>query len=157
MAAGFFRGEPTGDPVGIPSDPKCWSESVKRSVAYMIASEPGADNTYRDKAYLCWRCKQPDLFTAADQKHDYEVRKVRLEQSHSLCRECFRVRVGLEREVLKCRRRWITERPALLRDPEFLRRWLIVLGELPGYGGVGDGANVVMLERLVAGENLAAS
>jgi Probable zinc-ribbon domain len=145
MAAGFFRGEPTGDPAGIPSDPDCWSESDKRSVAYTFAPEP-----YRDKAYLCWRCKLPDVFTAAEQKHYYEVRKVNLSQSHSLCRECFRVRVGLDREVLKCRRRWITERPALLRDPEFLRRWLVVLEELPMYCGATDRANIVMLERLVA-------
>lgn len=150
MAAGFYNGEPTGDPASIPSDPDCWSESDKRSVAYMIASEPGADNTYRDKAYRCRRCERPDVFTATEQKHDYEVRKVNLSQSHSLCRDCFRVRVGLECEVLKCRRRWITERPALLRDPEFLRRWLVVLEELPMYCGATDRANIVMLERLVA-------
>jgi hypothetical protein len=48
----------------------------------------------------------------------------------------------------ECRRRWATERDALLSDSEFLRRWLEVLESLPNYNGARDEANIVMLHRL---------
>jgi len=68
MGPGLHFGDPTGDPAGVPCDPECWSEDSKRSVAYHFAPQ-----AYRDKAYLCWRCKAPDVFTAADQKQAFEV------------------------------------------------------------------------------------
>ena len=143
MGAGLYSGDPTGDPAGIPCDPESWSEDSKRSVAFELPPRP-----YRDKAYRCWRCGAPDVFTAADQKHAFEVRKVHISHQRVLCRTCHRERVGLEREASECRRRWITERDTLLGDPEFLRRWLEVLEMLPGYSGARDEANIVMLRRL---------
>ena len=91
------------------------------------------------------------MFTAADQKHAFEVRKVNISQARVLCGACYRERVGLEREARECRRRWVIERPARPRDPEFLRRWLVVLEALPRYAGATDEANIVVLRRLVAG------
>ena len=146
MGAGRYSGEPSGDPAGVLCDPECWSEDSKRSVAYDFPPRP-----YQDKAYLCWRCRAPEVFTAADQKHAFEVRKVHICQQRFLCRVCHREWVVLEREVSECRQRWIAEQPTLPRDPEFLRRWLVVLEALPGYNGGRDEANIVMLRRLVAG------
>ena len=146
MTAGLYSGEPTGDPAGVPCDPECWSDESKKSVAYSFAPRP-----YRDKAYPCWRCRRTDVFTAADQKHAFEVRKVNISQDRALCGACHQEWVGLKRAAVECRLRWVAERPALLRDPEFLRRWLAVLEALPGYRRAWDGANVVMLRRLVAG------
>jgi Probable zinc-ribbon domain len=146
MGAGLFSGDPTGDPAGVPCDPECWSEASKQSVAYEFSRE-----TYRDKAYLCWRCGARDVFTAADQKHAFEVRKVNITQERVLCGACHRERVRLDREARVCRRRWAAEGPTLLRDPEFLHHWLAVLEALPGYGGATDEANIAMLRRLVAG------
>jgi hypothetical protein len=91
------------------------------------------------------------VFTAADQKLAFEVRKVNISPARILCGACYQERVGLEREARECRRRWATERPERLRDPEFLRRWLIVLEALPRYAGAKDEANIVTLRRLVAG------
>jgi hypothetical protein len=147
MGAGLYSGEPIGDPTGLPCDPEHWSEDSKRSVAYSFAPTP-----YRDRAYLCWRCKQPDVFTAAEQKHTFEVRKANISQQRILCRACHRERVALEREADGCRRRWAAERPVLARDPAFLRRWLAVLESLPGYNVSRDEANTLMLRRLVSGE-----
>jgi hypothetical protein len=147
MGAGLYSGEPAGDPAGVPCDPEQWSEDSKRSVAYEFPPQP-----YRDKAYRCWRCRAPDVFTAAEQKHTFEVRKVHIDQQRVLCRVCHREWVALEREARDCRRRWTAERSALARDPEFLRRWLVVLEALPGYNGSRDEANIVMLRRLLAGE-----
>ena len=147
MGAGLYSGEPVGDPAGVPCDPEQWSEDSKRSVAYEFAPQP-----YRDKAYRCWRCRAPDVFTAAEQKHTFVVRKVHIDQQRVLCRACHRTWVTLEREARDCRRRWSAERSALACDPEFLRRWLVVLEALPGYNGSRDEANIVMLRRLLAGE-----
>ena len=147
MGAGLYSGEPVGDPTGVPCDPEQWSDDSKRSVAYEFAPEP-----YRDKAYRCWRCDAPDVFTAAEQKHAFEVRKAHIDQQRILCRACHREWVGLEREAGECRRRWASEDAALRRDPAFLRRWLVALERLPGYNGARDEANIVMLRKLVAGE-----
>lgn len=147
MGAGLFTGDPTGDPAGVPCDPECWSDESKRSVAYWpLPAEP-----YRDKAYLCWRCRQPDVFTAAEQKHTFEVRKANISQQRVLCRACHREWVGLEREADDCRRRWAAERQTVRGDPAFLRRWLTVLEALPGYNGPRDAATIAMLRKLVAG------
>ena len=116
-----------------------------------MGTDSFAPRPYRDKAYLCWRCRRPDVFTAAAQKHAFEVRKVNISQARALCGACHREWVGLEREAVECRQRWVAERPALLRDLEFLRRWLAVLEALPRYNGAKDEANIVMLGRLVAG------
>jgi hypothetical protein len=147
MGAGLYDGEPVGDPAGVPCDPEQWSEESKRSVAYEFAPRP-----YRDKAYTCGRCRAPDVFTAAEQKYTFEVRKANVSQSRVLCRRCHRERVALDREASEYRQRWASERPLLAGDLESLRRWLSVMEALPGYNGARDEANIVMLRRLVSGE-----
>ena len=149
MGAGLYSGEPTGDPTGVPCDPEQWSEDSKRSVAYEFAPRP-----YRDKAYTCWRsaCGAPDVFTAAEQKHTFEVRKANISQQRALCRACHREWVALDLEARECRRRWAAEQPALAREPAFLRRWLAVLEALPGYNGKWAQGEIAMLRRLVPAE-----
>ena len=151
MGAGLYSGEPTGDPAGVPSNPECWSDESKQSVAYLFTPQP-----YRDKAFLCWRCRNPDVFTAAEQKHTFEVRNANISQQRVLCRVCHREWVKLDRESRLCRQRWASEHHTLRRDAAFLRRWLVVLESLPGYNGVRDEANMVMLRRLVAEQRLVA-
>ena len=55
MGASLYSGEPVGDPAGVPCDPESWSEESKWSVAYSFPP-----TAYRDKAYLCWRCREPE-------------------------------------------------------------------------------------------------
>jgi Probable zinc-ribbon domain len=145
MGAGLFSGDPTGDPAGVLCDPDCWSAESKRSVAYEFRPP-----MYRDKAYRCRRCGAPDVFTAADQKHAFEVRKANISQQRVLCEACHRGRAGLEQQAGECRRRWAAERGTLVRDSCFLRQWLEVLESLPGYGGANDEASITMLRRLIA-------
>ena len=144
MTAGLYSGEPTGDPAGVPCDPECWSDESKKSVAYSFAPRP-----YRDKAYLCSRCRNPDVFTAAEQKHTFEVCKANISQQRVLCRVCHLEWVKLDREARASRQRWAAEHQTLRCDAEFLRRWLAVLELLPNYSGVRDEGNIVMLQRLV--------
>jgi hypothetical protein len=145
MGAGRFSVDPTGDAAEVPCDPEQWSEESKRSVAYEFRPRL----SYRDKAYLCCRCNAPDVFTAAEQKHTFEVQKANISQQRLLRRACHLEWVGLEREAGECRRRWAAERATLRIDAEFLRHWLAVLEALPLYGGASDEANVAMLRRLI--------
>ena len=147
MGAGLHSGEPVGDPAGVPSDREQWSDDSKRSVAYTFEPRP-----YLDKAYHCWRCRAPSVFTAAEQKHTFEVRKASIDQNRVHCRACFAEWCRLDREVRECRRRWVAERVALRRDLEFLRLWLGKLEAMAGFGYRVDHANITMLQRLVAGE-----
>lgn len=148
MGAGLYSGEPVGDPAGVPCDPEQWSEDSKHSVAYEFTPTP-----YRDKAYQCWRCLRQDVFTAAEQKHTFEVHKANVSQQRVLCRACHREWVILKQEALECRQRWAAEGPVLASDQEFLRRWLEVLEALPKYNRTRDTANIVMLQRLIGGES----
>lgn len=132
------------DAAGVPSNPDVWSAKSKQSSIYSHFPP----ESYRDIHYDCWRCKQPAVFTAEEQKHAFEVRKAYIWQRRSLCGACFRERVAVEREIAECRRRWAAERDALRRDTDFLRRWLALFEALPGYGGEWDSANITMLQRL---------
>ncbi|MFO0802167.1 MAG: zinc-ribbon domain containing protein [Gemmataceae bacterium] len=146
MGAGYYTGQPM-DSVGVPCDPQQWSEESKRSVANDFPQE-----SYQDKSYYCWRCRTPEVFTAAEQKHTFEVRKANIAQQRILCRSCHEARVLLNREIIECRQKWIEDRLALVRDHGFLRRWLSILETLPEYGESRDEANIVMLGRLLAAE-----
>lgn len=144
MGAGLYSGEPVGDPAGVPCDPECWSEESKRSVGYELA-----EKTYRDKAYLCWRCRTPDVFTAVEQKHAFEVRKVYIDQQRVLCRTCHREWVALDLEAYECRRQWAVENASVRGNKEFLQRWLVVLESLSEYNAKRDEANIAMIRRLL--------
>jgi hypothetical protein len=147
MGAGYAYGEPSDGTGGLPADPANWSEASRRSVGAIFPPRP-----YTDIEYVCWRCKRPDVFTAEQQKHAYEVRKAYIWQQRILCRECYRERQALEQEARVCRRRWADERRSLRSDLGFLRRWLTVLEALPEYKGTADRANIAMLWRLVASQ-----
>ena len=144
MGAGLFPGDPAGDPAGVPCDPEQWSDASKRSVAYDLPPRP-----YRDKAYRCCRCETPDVFTAAEQRHDFEVRKVSICAQRVLCRACHAERARLDQTARDHRRRWAIGRSELRGDAEFIRGRLAVLEALPAYGGEPDRANIVMLNRLL--------
>ncbi|WP_431256861.1 hypothetical protein ACQ86G_19460 [Roseateles chitinivorans] len=66
------------------ADQSAWSESSKRSRSY----EPDATIRYFDEFYWCERCDAPCVFTAAQQKHAYEVEKRYLFQTRKLCDGC---------------------------------------------------------------------
>lgn len=146
MGAGRYDGDPTGDPAGLPCDPEHWSAESQRSVAYWFRPpEP-----YRDKAYRCWRCDRPSVFSAADQRYTFEVRKARIDQQRVLCPGCHRQRCRLERVAGECRRRWSADRASLRRDREFLLLWLAAVEALPRYQARPDTAHLRMLRRLAA-------
>lgn len=129
----------------VAANPDQWSARSKRSVAYLV-SPP---TRYMDIPYICWKCEADAVFTAEQQQHAFEVRKVYIGQLRILCENCFGERVRMEHEISSLGRRWKTNRASMLRDVESLRRWLHLLIEVTGYGAAANTANAVMLRRLL--------
>ena len=131
-------------PPAILCNPDNWSASSKQSHSYN-----SAPSEYRDRNYVCWRCKQPDVYTAQEQREAYEVRKVYIWQTRVLCKDCFRTRVSIEASLKQCRTSWQEESEALRTDTEYLKRWRSLLQEHVHYGGKADEGNLHMLEQLL--------
>jgi hypothetical protein len=73
------------------------------------------------------------VFTAADQKRSFEVKKNYIWQSRHLCPACHAQWVQLKAKDRACQARWTAERCTLMRDEPFMRDWLQVLEALPSY------------------------
>lgn len=135
-------------PSRVPVDREKWSESSKRSYTYY--SHPPE---YRDYHYKCSSCGQPSVFTAEAQRNAYEVRKAYIWQSRTLCTDCFRECMRIERDLRKCAEDWKSDRSVLQQNTEFLRRWLTLLEDHVKYGGRADAGNIHMLRHLLGERN----
>lgn len=62
-----------------------WSEASKRSRSY----EPNIEIFYFDEYYWCEHCGAPSVFTAAQQKHEFEVLKKYIHRHRKLCDPCW--------------------------------------------------------------------
>lgn len=62
-----------------------WSEASKRSRSY----EPNIEMFYFDEYYWCENCGAPSVFTAAQQKHEFEVKKKYIHRRRKLCDPCW--------------------------------------------------------------------
>lgn len=107
----------------VSADPKKWSEESKRSLSYVLF----APDEYADKHYLCWSCRKPATFTAADQKYTYEVKKAYIHQRRVLCPECWMHRLKIERDLKECETQWADSKELLKDDRNFLAHWLDLL------------------------------
>lgn len=121
-----------------------WSEASKRSYAYHYQRRH-----YEDIHYVCRRCGRRSVFTAADQKIAFEVKKHYIWQRRTLCGDCnaglFALRV-LHREL---EARWASRKAELSGDLEFLEAWQKVLSAFPEYGSRVGGAMGVKVGGLV--------
>ena len=123
----------------VPADCSQWSEASQRTVAADFIRE------YKDKHYKCWHCQADSVFTAAEQKYIYEVRKADINQQRLLCQECWRRSNEIAGELESCVQSWAASKPALKSDKPFLSRWLALLEERETY---------VPLRRDVARKNM---
>jgi Probable zinc-ribbon domain len=128
----------------VKADPTQWSEKGRRSVASEFTTE------YRDISYFCWRCGQPDVFTAQDQKQTYEVQKRHPWQQRLLCQQCWREANAVRANLADCEKHWSQTKAALTKDTTFLSRWLHLLITLEEYvPHRPDTARKNMLTRLI--------
>ncbi len=105
------------------ADPERWSKESKQSLAYELF----APKEYADRHYLCRRCDKPAVFSAADQKYTYEVKKGYIHQCRLLCPECWKGLRAVEHDIRACEARWADSRESLKQDMAFLENWLDLL------------------------------
>lgn len=134
----------------LPANKDLWPPASKRSdrcVPY--------DPFYTDRPYICRRCGQPAVYSAADQKQAVEVWKAQIWQPRVLCPDCWRERQQLEKKIAACNSRWSRSKATLKQNRPFLSEWLMWLELHPSYGGRKNTATIAMLRRL--GASLTAS
>ncbi|WP_374334559.1 zinc-ribbon domain containing protein [Leeia sp.] len=111
----------------VPANPANWCETSQRSVSAAWTRH------YTDRPYTCWRCKVACVFTAADQRYTYEVKKASIDQHRLLCRPCWQRRNAILLALGECQARWNAQRTSLRQDPAFLSTWLALLDEKDQY------------------------
>jgi hypothetical protein len=105
----------------VPADPSKWSEESQRSISFHYVKE------YADIAYNCWRCKKGAVFSAADQKYTYEVKKAPIDQRRILCAGCWKGLLEIDREIKWCEEQWSESKNSLRWNEAFLTKWLNLL------------------------------
>ena len=131
-------------PTSVPSNPELWSDESKRSYIYQSSIAE-----YKDIHYECWRCKKASVFTAQEQQTAYEGRKAYIWQKRTLCEECYRARLAIERDLKERSARWKEEKDVLRSDKHFLQSWLASLEEQVRYGARADVGNMSMIQGLL--------
>jgi hypothetical protein len=98
-----------------------WSERSQLSLSAHYVKE------YTDHHYVCWRCKRKAVFSAADQKHTFEVKKAPIDQRRTLCTECWRGLLEIDRDIKLCEQQWAESKKSLRLNADFLTKWLGLL------------------------------
>lgn len=111
----------------VPASPRQWSEKSQRSISAAFTSN------YEDREYNCWSCRKPSVFTAADQKYTYEVRKAPIDQQRMLCNECWKASLKIAKELDGFASQWAAQKASLRHDKRFLSRWLELLEQREHY------------------------
>ena len=131
-------------PTAVPADPSKWSEGSQRSVSSAWVTE------YTSFRYNCWRCRASSVFTAADQKYTYEVKKADINQQRVLCEACWKRSNAIAAELARCEALWATEKVRLRTDRAFLESWAKLLEERDEYVAYrADVAKKNMLAKLL--------
>jgi hypothetical protein len=132
-------------PSTVPANPAEWSEKCQRTVAADFIRE------YKDIQYKCWHCQTEAVFSAADQKYTYEVKKADINQHRLLCEPCWRRSLEIARELKACAGSWAESKSVRRSDRTFLTRWLSLLEEQETYVPYKhDVARKNMLHRLLS-------
>lgn len=132
------------DSNAVPANPSLWSEKSRRSRCATSTTH------YRDFHYKCWHCKTDAVFTARQQKYNYEVKKVYVDQKRSLCEACWRESTRIARELAHHDEQWATAKATLQADVAFLQSWLALLTRARMYSWRDDVAKRRMIEKLLA-------
>ena len=107
-----------------------WSESSKRSFSYSQSSA----THYEDFGYLCVKCGCHCIFSAEDQKIEYEEHKRFIWQMKTLCANC-QIQIDVLRNKDKqFQKQWVVNKKTLKTDLQFLCDWISVLEDIPTYG-----------------------
>jgi hypothetical protein len=127
-----------------PADPSLWNEKDQGSLSASYKTQ------YQDIAFRCYHCRETCVFTADDQKYTYEVKKAPIDQARNLCEPCWRVSHTIAAGIALCQQQWAEAKPSLVKDEQFLARWLALLVSSRAYGIRQNGAAEAMLGKLLA-------
>jgi len=114
-------------PMRVPADPAQWSESSRRSVSFNYVTE------YIDIHYQCWHCRAVTIYSAADQKHTFEVKKADINQQRLLCNSCWKTSNRIASDLESNQEKWAASKAELKKDKGFLTAWLNLLQEQETY------------------------
>jgi transcription elongation factor Elf1 len=89
----------------VPVDATQWSEKSRQSLDYTFAPA-----FYEDKPFTCRACGAESVFTAEQQKREFEVKKAYTWQQHVLCGSCFSKKHELLAENDAFSQRWEHEK-----------------------------------------------
>jgi hypothetical protein len=129
----------------VPVDAGQWSAAGQRRLGYL--SPP---RYYEDRVFSCRSCQCESVFSAAQQKHEFEVKKVHPLRQHVLCSSCLSRRHELQVANSNYLASWNLEKKDLLHNIPGLLVWLGILQELPTFGVRRDSARIRMLERVIS-------
>jgi hypothetical protein len=127
-----------------PVDASQWSRAGQRRLGYL--SPP---RYYEDRVFACRSCQCESVFTAAQQKHEFEVKKAHPLRQHVLCQSCLlrkREIQEINARYLAC---WNESTEHFAKDVTSMLLWLAALQELPTFGARRDSARIRMLQRLI--------
>jgi hypothetical protein len=122
-----------------------WSESSKRSFAYSGSTEM----YYIDFAYRCAKCSQRSVFSADDQKIEYEVNQRFIGHKRTLCTACHLKVEELRNTEKLFQEKWSENKEILKSDRQFLSAWIGILEEIPSYGKKSDHDLIAALKKLI--------
>jgi hypothetical protein len=130
-------------PATAPADPRQWSEKSQGSVAASCRRH------YTDRAYRCRACRKNVVFTAAEQKIAYEVKKTHITVQRVLCEACWRESHVVEKKIAAHEAQWAESKQVLANDAAFLSAWRALLTEHQRYGARVNSAAMNMLRKLL--------
>ena len=110
-------------PESLAADSTRWSESSQRSVSAEWTTQ------YISYRYTCLRCGSISVFTATDQRYNYEIKKANINQKRNLCELCWKRSNAIASELNAYEHLWITSKSTLSIDKSFLERWAQLLSE----------------------------
>jgi ribosomal protein S27AE len=103
-------------PGSAPVDRQQWSIESQRSYSFFA--------NYQDIKYDCHVCGARAIFSAVEQKRQYEVKKDHICTNRVLCPDCFATSIKAASDIRACERAWKESRKILSADSAFLLRWL---------------------------------
>lgn len=125
----------------LAADRSKWS--IKSQRTYSVIQH------YKDSPYQCRNCGAESVYLAADQKVDFEEKKININTQRVLCSACFKERYRIQRRLAEKLDRWKREKAALAKDRGFISEWIRLLELIPRFAGRKDHARVRMLNRIL--------
>ncbi len=128
----------------IPINKDAYSDASKNSVGHEFLGD-----FYEDIHYQCYKCQQPAVFTAIQQKKSFEIRKEYMHQQRILCRNCWLKLRQLSYQEKEKEEYYQLHKAEVKQDKEFLQEWLFILKEIPKFAKKTNTARIRFIEKIL--------